>query len=130
MSLNRYARKRDISEPEIVAEFERAGADVEKLSAKGVPDLLVGYRGRTRLVEVKTGNEILSAGQVIWHENWAGERPEVCRNAAQARKLVRLWDEQASLELRQHNALQASAPDAETPDHGENAGKDLSAGAA
>lgn len=55
MSLQRYAAKRDLAEPAIVAALERIGCFVERLSSHGMPDLLVGYRGVFRLLEVKTG---------------------------------------------------------------------------
>lgn len=55
MSLYRRAARRDIAEPAIVAALERVGADVTRLSIKDEPDLLVGYHGILRLLEVKTG---------------------------------------------------------------------------
>ena len=53
MSLNRYARKRDTSEPEIVAALRAAGARVWQLDRPF--DLLCGIRGRFVVLEVKTG---------------------------------------------------------------------------
>jgi Holliday junction resolvase len=46
-----YARRRDLSEPQIVAALEKAGCDV--LRASDV-DLIVGRAGATYLVECKT----------------------------------------------------------------------------
>ncbi len=48
------ARKRDWNEPEIVAALLKMGALVEKLSGPGLPDLLVCYRRKVFLLEVKT----------------------------------------------------------------------------
>lgn len=47
------ARKRDWNEPEIVSALQRVGALVGKLSAPGLPDLLVCWRGRLYAMEVK-----------------------------------------------------------------------------
>lgn len=51
MSLNRFAKQRDSNEPAIVAALRSVGATVYLLDRP--VDLLVGYRGRTRLLEVK-----------------------------------------------------------------------------
>lgn len=50
MSRNRYAKRRDTNEAEIVAMLERIGCDV--IRADDV-DLLVGRAGNTYLLEVK-----------------------------------------------------------------------------
>lgn len=72
MSIKRYAAKRDAVEPAIIDALVHAGASVTRLSAKGVPDLLVGIRGCTFLVEAKSGKGKLTPDQVDWHENWRG----------------------------------------------------------
>jgi hypothetical protein len=51
--MNSYGKKRDACEKEIVKALEKAGASVSKLDGTGIPDLLVGYRGRTYLMECK-----------------------------------------------------------------------------
>jgi hypothetical protein len=53
MSLNRYAVRRDISEPPIIEALERAGAEVWPLDYP--VDLLVRFRGHWHLLECKTG---------------------------------------------------------------------------
>jgi len=53
MSLRRHAVSRDASEPEVVEALERCGFVVERISQRGVPDLLVSRRGRFYCVEVK-----------------------------------------------------------------------------
>jgi Holliday junction resolvase len=68
----RRAAKRDENEPEIVAALELAGAKVERLSGKGIPDLLVGYRLRNFLIEVKEGKKKLTEDQCDWHLRWTG----------------------------------------------------------
>ena len=71
--------KADANQPQIVAAFRRMGATVQHLHAvgQGCPDLLVGYRGRNLLVEVKDGNKppskrALTNPQVEWHQGWRG----------------------------------------------------------
>ena len=92
MSLKRWAAKRDESEPEIVETFLDAGCSVIKHSGPGEADLVVGHRGRTRLVEVKSGNAQLKPMQAEWAQAWKGGPVWVCRTAAQARKLVKQWE--------------------------------------
>ena len=49
-----YAKKRDENEATIVDAMRRLGAKVYLLDGKaGIPDLLVGWQGRTTLIEVK-----------------------------------------------------------------------------
>jgi hypothetical protein len=48
-----YARRRDSNEKAIIEALRAAGASVQQLDEVGVPDLLVGYAGKTWLVEVK-----------------------------------------------------------------------------
>jgi hypothetical protein len=83
LSLHRYAKQRDANEAEIVAALEAVGATVERLDTP--VDLLVGYRGRNFLLEVKAplgprGGR--SAGrytddQAEWHRSWRGQRAVV-----------------------------------------------------
>ncbi len=85
MGLHRRAAHRDKAEPGIIAALRAVGATVVQLSAKGVPDLLVGYRGRTVLLEVKsiistehkdgytrTRKTRVDVGQVEFAERWRG----------------------------------------------------------
>lgn len=75
----RRAAKIDATQPEIVKALRQAGATVQSLAAcgDGVPDLLVGYRGVTALIEVKDGSLAPSArrlteDQLAWHGKWNG----------------------------------------------------------
>lgn len=52
MSLNRYAKKRDTSESDIITALERVGAEVWPLDYP--VDLLVRFRQQWHLLEVKT----------------------------------------------------------------------------
>ena len=67
------------------------GATVQSLSAvgEGVPDLLVGYRGETYLLEVKDGAKPPSAreltpDQIAWHLEWRGGACVVVNSADEA----------------------------------------------
>lgn len=53
MTLNRYAVRRDIAEPPVIEARERVGAQVWPLDYP--VDLLVRFRERWHLLEVKTG---------------------------------------------------------------------------
>jgi hypothetical protein len=89
------AAKRDDSEPEVVAAFVEGGATVWKISGANVPDLVIGFLGRTHAVEVKTGNACLSAGQLAAFGpggGWAGEPVQIARNGPQAKRLLRVWE--------------------------------------
>lgn len=70
MSLNRFAKKRDKSEPEIISAFEMAGATVESIDTPC--DLIVGYLGVNVLVEVKTKTGKLTQNQKDFIRDWKG----------------------------------------------------------
>ena len=76
----RQAAKVDDNQPEIVAALRKVGASVQPLHAvgRGCPDILVGYRGRNLLMEIKDGKKSpsrrrLTADQDKWHDDWAGQ---------------------------------------------------------
>lgn len=70
----RRARKVDANQAAIVAALRAAGRTVEILAdvGRGVPDLLVGLRGATFLLEVKMLGERLTPDQMEWHRRWRG----------------------------------------------------------
>ena len=77
----RRASRRDENEAAIVAALEAAGCSVERISAKGIPDLLVGRHGQTWIIEVigpakaakyrTTGG--LTPDQVAFRARWRGQ---------------------------------------------------------
>lgn len=76
----RRAARVDDNQADIVAALRKIGASVQPLHAvgSGCPDLLVGWRGMTSLLEVKDGSKPPSArkltpDQVKWHANWRGQ---------------------------------------------------------
>ena len=75
----RVAAKIDANQEQVVLALRAVGASVQTLAAvgKGVPDLLVGYQGKTILLEVKDGRKPPSArklteDQLKWHGAWRG----------------------------------------------------------
>lgn len=75
----RRAAKVDANQEQVVSALRAVGASVQTLAAvgKGVPDLLVGYQGKTLLLEVKDGNKPpserrLTEDQLKWHGAWRG----------------------------------------------------------
>jgi len=73
--MSRRAAKVDRNQSQIVAALRDIGASVEPIHALGggVPDLLVGFRGRTLLMEVKTDDGRLTPQQVKFHQSWRGQ---------------------------------------------------------
>jgi hypothetical protein len=75
----RRAAKIDANQTQVVLALQAAGATVQSLAAvgQGVPDLLVGFQGKTLLMEVKDGQKPPSArrlteDQLKWHGVWRG----------------------------------------------------------
>lgn len=88
----RRAAKVDKTQGEIVEAFRCLGFSVLLLHrvGGGCPDLLVGKGGKDLLVEVKTGNGKLRAGQKEFFETWRGATPRVVRSVDDVINLVKL----------------------------------------
>tara|TARA_R110000822_G_scaffold187183_3_gene325971 strand:- start:831 stop:1124 length:294 start_codon:yes stop_codon:yes gene_type:complete len=86
MSLNRYAKNRDTNEREIVDGLRAIGARVVQIDRP--VDLLVGYRRRTFLLEVKSGRGRLTPLQVEFFEAWSGGTAVVVRSLEEAIDVV------------------------------------------
>lgn len=76
--MRRRART-DTNQQAVIDALRQAGATVQSLAeiGNGCPDLLVGYNGRTFLMEVKDGTKPpsetkLTVNQVEWHSRWLG----------------------------------------------------------
>jgi hypothetical protein len=84
MSLNRYAKRRDIAEPEVVKTLRGCGFSVERIDRP--VDLLVGVprTRRTHLVEVKTGKRKLNENQRDFVDVWRGSEIVTLRDAQEA----------------------------------------------
>lgn len=90
----RIASRVDANQPKIVKALRELGCSVQSMAAigKGCPDLLVGYRGRNIIMEIKDGDKFpserrLNPDQQIWHEDWKGQVDKV-ENIEQAKKLL------------------------------------------
>ncbi len=75
MSINRYAKRRDANEPDIIKALEALGCTVESMDKV---DLVVGYRGRNYLLEIKNGTKTsrsrtLTPTQKRLRETWNGQ---------------------------------------------------------
>ncbi len=70
----KYGR-RDANQKEISRNLRLIGATVKDLGDVGedFPDILVGYRGRNYLFEIKTLEGKLSKGQQEFQEIWNGQ---------------------------------------------------------
>jgi len=73
------AKKVDANQARLVDALRRAGASVQHLHAvgKGCPDIAVGYRGVTYLLEIKDGDnppsrQKLTPDEAAWHDAWRG----------------------------------------------------------
>jgi hypothetical protein len=97
----RRAANRDISEPAIVTALREAGATVHPIDSTGCPDLLVGYRGETYLLECKVASSTgrtkrktsggvrpdergLTPAQQAWWAAWTGRLPVIVRTPLEA----------------------------------------------
>jgi len=65
----------DNTQRDIVAALRQVGVFVQDLSqvGKGCPDLLWSHKGRSGVIECKTGNGKLRPSQEEWRRHWSGE---------------------------------------------------------
>lgn len=75
----RRAARTDANQAEIVDVLRRAGRSVSVTAGvgRGFPDLVVGHRGKTFLLEVKDGaqppsKQRLTEDEKLWHMEWRG----------------------------------------------------------
>jgi len=69
------AKRVDVNQKEIVQALRQLGATVTDLSGvgQGCPDLLVGFKKHTYLIEIKRDNKAkFTQQQVKWHNEWQG----------------------------------------------------------
>jgi len=71
----RRRAKVDGNQAEIVEALRQIGCSVQSLASvgDGCPDLLVGYRGRNVLVEVKRAKGRITEDQWRWRNGWVGQ---------------------------------------------------------
>lgn len=65
----------DNNQPEIVRMLREVGASVAHthMVGKGFPDIVVGFRGKSYLMEIKDGNKNLTLDERQWHDEWRGQ---------------------------------------------------------
>lgn len=90
----RRAAKVDDNQRDVVDALRRVGCSVQSLASAGcgVPDLLVGFRGRNLLLEIKDGSKspsrrTLTTDQEQWHGSWRGQ-VRVVESVEQAIEIV------------------------------------------
>ena len=89
----RYAARTDANQTEIVMALRKAGAYVWVI---GLPvDLLVGYKDRTFLVEVKTtAKKRLTSLQADFFDNWTGSTLVRIDSVEAALNMIGIFNEQ------------------------------------
>lgn len=95
----RRAAKVDANQSQIVDALRSCGASVQPLHmvGGGVPDLLVGYRNRTALIEVKDGSlppskRQLTPDQLDWHAAWRGGTLAVVCDVESALRVLKVME--------------------------------------
>lgn len=76
--------KRDAVEDEIVKALRGLGAQVYRLSQKGLPDLIVNFKGASYLMEAKGKKGKLTPSQVELHRTWQGAPIHIVHSVAEA----------------------------------------------
>lgn len=89
MPLRSHGNKRDASEAKIVDCLRSAGCSVERMDKPC--DLLIGFRGETFLVEVKTGKGKLTDSQSDFKAKWRGSPVFIIRDVSGALETLKLW---------------------------------------
>ena len=74
----RRRKRSDKNQKKIVEHLRQIGASVQDLSdvGGGVPDILVGFKGKNYLLEIKNPESKsygLTENQVLWHDSWNGK---------------------------------------------------------
>jgi Holliday junction resolvase len=96
----RRASRIDANQDQIVNVLRAYGATVQSLATvgNGCPDLLVGYQGKTLLMEIKDGNKMpskkkLNDLQTNWHANWRGGALALVDSPESALRMIRTLNE-------------------------------------
>ena len=99
MAKRTYGAKKDANHQEVVDAMRALGASVIDTShmGGGFPDLIVGYRGVTLLMEIKNlktayGRRGLNRTQVKWKEAWIGGPYNVVTDADGALRALRVLE--------------------------------------
>lgn len=91
----RRAARIDANQDQIVSALRAAGATVRVVTqGNGLPDLLVGYRGFTILMEVKDGKKVPSARKLTeaekkFFDEWRGGMLAIVESADEALDILK-----------------------------------------
>jgi hypothetical protein len=88
MTIHRRAAKRDTIATTIIQALRGVGAQVWQVSGKGIPDLLVLFRGEFYLLEVKTGRGKLTPAQVEFFDDADTPNAAVVRSVDDALQVI------------------------------------------
>lgn len=71
----RQAARVDANQSAIVLALRQVGASVQLLHVvgSGCPDIVVGYRGKNYLIEIKVPGAGLTGKEPEWHQLWRGQ---------------------------------------------------------
>ncbi len=94
---NGFGCRVDANQKEIVAALKNVGASIIDTArvGKGVPDLIVGFRNETFLMEIKNpktqyGKKGFNKLQAEWANNWNGGKVSIVRTIEEALKAIGL----------------------------------------
>jgi hypothetical protein len=89
-SSGRHGGAPDSNQKPIVEALKKCGATVQLITrvGHGCPDLLVGFRRHTFLLEVKAAEGELQDNQVEWHRLWRGLPVSVVRTPLEALQAI------------------------------------------
>ena len=93
--MSKYARRIDANQNDIVAALRARGAVVRVVTqGDGIPDLLVGYRGYTLLLEIKDGSKppsarTLTEAEQKFFDEWRGGMVAIVNSADEALDILK-----------------------------------------
>ena len=93
--MSKYARRIDANQNDIVVALRACGAVVRVVTqGDGIPDLLVGYRGYTLLLEVKDGSKppsarTLTEAEQKFFDDWKGGMLALVNSADEALDILK-----------------------------------------
>lgn len=93
--MSKYAKRVDENQNLIKHTFIALGASVLDLSrvGQGCPDLLIGYKGKTALVEIKSSNKAtFTEPQLKFIKSWRGGAITRIDTVESAIRLIKLLD--------------------------------------
>lgn len=82
-------RRVDKNQTDIVNGLRACGASVQHLHiiGKGCPDIVVGFRGKNYLFEIKRDKGKLTDDEILWHLFWTGQ-VDIVTNVEEALKII------------------------------------------